>query len=313
MDYFKIQNRELPLCACQLRGRKLEFSTFDPVDTPPPTPHSPPAGFKQFFAPGPIRAPGLSIRGLGIRELMAPCLVQRLHGTPDYLFVLFHDAAIAETAQADRTPEAAGSMMIWPPGKSQCYGNPARRFSHSWIHCEGSKIRRMLRRSGLPLLTPFYVPDPSPFQQCLLDVHRELVSYVNPDLRIVENLLENCLRELARQIAPQEKQTRIPPRLLAARQLINSHASQPLTLDDLARSAGMSAPYFCSQFRKFFGLAPVEYLIQHRMLHATHLLADRNLTIAEIATQVGYNDPFFFSKTFKKHFGRSPREMRNRG
>jgi len=202
-------------------------------------------------------------------------------------------------------------LMIWPPGKPQYYGNPAQQFYHSWIHCEGSKIKRMLRLSRLPLLTPFHVPEPSPFQQCLLDVYRELVSYVQPDLHIVENLLENCLRELSRQIAPQEKQIRIPERLLATRQLINSHASQPLTLSDLAQFSGMSAPYFCSQFRKFFGLAPVEYLIQHRMLLAARLLADRNLTIAEIATRVGYNDPFFFSKMFKKHFGCPPREMRS--
>jgi len=239
-------------------------------------------------------------------------MVQRPHGTPDYLIMLFHDAAVAATGCSNGTPEAEGFMMIWPPGKPQYYGNPAQRFNHSWIHCEGSKIKRMLRLSGLPLLTPFHVPEPSPFQQCLLDVHRELVSYVMPDLRIVENLLENCLRELSRQIAPQEKQRRVPERLLAARQFINDHSSQPLTLSDLAKSAGMSAPYFCSQFRKFFGIAPVEYLIQHRMFHAAQLLADRNLTIAEIAAQVGYNDPFFFSRTFKKHFGQSPREMRNR-
>jgi len=105
---------------------------------------------------------------------------------------------------------------------------------------------------------------------------------------------------------------RVPDRLLAARQWINSNPSQPMTLNDLAQSAGMSAPYFCAQFKKFFGLAPMEYLIQHRMLHAEHLLADRNLTISEIATLVGYNDPFFFSKMFKKHFGQSPRKMRDR-
>ena len=274
--------------------------------------HALASGFKQFFAPKTTRARNLGVRGLGVREGMPPCLVQRPHGTPDYLIMLFHDAAVAATGRGNELLDAEGAMMIWPPGKSQYYGNPTQEFHHSWIHCEGSKIKRLLRLSGLPLLTPFHVPEPSPFQQCLLDVHRELVSYMQPDLRIVENLLENCLRELSRQIAPQEKQRRIPERLLAARQLINSNASSPLTLSDLAQSAGMSAPYFCSQFRKFFSLTPVEYLIQHRMLLAAHLLADRNLTIAEIATQVGYNDPFFFSKMFKKHFGYPPREMRNR-
>ncbi len=47
------------------------------------------------------------------------------------------------------------------------------------------------------------------------------------------------------------------------------------------------------------------------MRHAAHLLANRNLTISEIALQVGYDDLFHFSKTFKKHFGASPRSYRD--
>ena len=83
-------------------------------------------------------------------------------------------------------------------------------------------------------------------------------------------------------------------------------------LQDLARTAGMSPSYFCTQFKKWFGLSPIDYLIQYRMLHAAHLLADNNLMVSEIALRVGYNDPFLFSKMFKKHFGQSPRAMRTR-
>ena len=75
----------------------------------------------------------------------------------------------------------------------------------------------------------------------------------------------------------------------------------------MARTAGMSVSSLSARFKKTFGLAPKAYLLQYRMRHAAHLLANRNLTISEIATQVGYDDLFHFSKTFKKHFGTSPR------
>lgn len=271
-----------------------------------------PSGFKRFFGTETLGAGELSIRGVGIRELMPACQMQRPAGTQDHLLMLFHDSALAGVRPGSAATCSAAFMMIWPPGKPQYYGNPDRRFTHSWIHCDGVRVRRLLRHSGLPVLAPFHVPDPSPFEKCLLDIHAELVSYRRPDLVIAGNLLENCVRELSRTLVPPEKQTRIPENLLAARRLMHAALGRPLTLEDLARAAGMSEGYFCTRFKEVFGLSPMEYLIQHRMHHAIHLLANPNLSITEIAAQCGYADAFFFSRMFKKHSGLSPREVRRR-
>jgi AraC-like DNA-binding protein len=154
------------------------------------------------------------------------------------------------------------------------------------------------------------VPDPSGFQQCLLEIHSELVSYTRPDPAIIGNLLENCLRETARTISGSGKNNRIPENLLAVHRLISTAPARRITLGEMAVMAGMSVPHFCAQFKKSFGLSAMDCLIRHRMHHASHLLADRNLNITEVARQAGYDDLFHFSKTFKKHFGRSPRAMR---
>ena len=242
---------------------------------------------------------------------MPPCMVERPHGTGDFLLMLFHDPAIAESSPCREKPEKPDTMMIWPPGKGQFYGNRAQQFTHTWIHCEGTRIQRILRLAKLPVLKPFPVPNPSCFQQCLLDVHSELVSYMSPDAVIIGNLLENCLRDISRKSAGFEKNAHIPESLLAIRRLIATVPSRTITLGEMAAIAGMSIPYFCSRFKKAFGLPPMECLIQHRLHRAAHLLSDRNLTVSEIAVQTGYNDLFHFSKMFKKHFGVSPRKMRN--
>jgi len=267
-------------------------------------------GFKRFFSPRPLDSKELSIRGIGIRELMPASMIERPHGTGDYLFMLFHDPAVAGTRPALEAPNGPDMMMVWPPGKPQYYGNRERRFTHTWIHCEGHRVRRILRETRLPLLTPFPVPDPSRFQQCLIDIHSELVSYAPPDEVIIGNLLENSLHELCRSNGGAGKTVRIPENLLAVHRLISSSPAQPITLEKMARMAGTSVPYFCAQFKKTFGLSPVQYLIQHRMHHAAHLLNNRNLTISEIAAKAGYEDLFHFSRMFKKHFGLSPRTMR---
>lgn len=237
-------------------------------------------------------------------------MVERPRGTGDYLLMLFHDPAVAGTSPCTEKPEPPDRMMIWSPGKGQFYGNPWQRFSHTWIHCEGKRIQRSIRLSKLPVLEPFPVPDPSCFQQCLLEVHGELVSYMHPDGVIIGNLIENSLREIARKRIGFEENVRIPENLLAVRRLIATVPSRAITLDEMASLAGMSVSYFCSRFKSAFGLPPMECLIQHRLHRAAHLLSDRNLTVSEIAAQAGYDDVFHFSKMFKKHFGSSPRLWR---
>jgi hypothetical protein len=79
-------------------------------------------GFKRFFSPRPLDSRELSIRGIGIRELMPPGMIERPHGTGDYLFMLFHDPAVAGIRPMTEPPGGPDTMMVWPPGKAQYYG-----------------------------------------------------------------------------------------------------------------------------------------------------------------------------------------------
>lgn len=269
-----------------------------------PSPH----GFKRFFPPqSPSERAEIGVRGLGLRELMPPLAVQRPGGTCDYLFMLFHDPAFVGSAPTVQTSVPPDTMIVWEPGHAQYYGNREARFSHSWLHCSGPRVRRILRATGLPVGRPFPMPDVTRFQQCLSEIHAELVSHVEPDFQIIGNLLENCLLELARRLAGSGAGSSVAEPLLTVRRLISTAPAQKMTLADMARAAGMSTSSFSSGFKKTFGLSPKAYLLQHRMRHAAHLLANRNLTVSEIAAQVGYDDLFHFSKTFKRHFGVSPR------
>lgn len=274
--------------------------------------HGTVSGFKRYFSPRPTDLPELSVRGLGVREMMPPCCIARPRGTEDYLFMLFHDEVKVGTNKTDSVLHVPETMMIWPPNQAQFYGHAKQKYCHTWIHCEGARIRRIIRSAGLPVLQPFEVPNPFRFEQCLLEVHRELVSYAQPDAVIVGNLLENGLRDLARARSGEARLAPLSEGLLRVRQLIGEAPARRITLNELAVLAGMSVPSLCVRFKEAFGLSPIECLIQHRMHHAAHLLANPQLTIQEIAGQVGYDDPFHFSKLFKKHFGYGPREARRR-
>jgi iron complex transport system substrate-binding protein len=148
-------------------------------------------------------------------------------------------------------------------------------------------------------------------ERCLLAVHEELTRHARPDAVIVRNLLKNWLRETARAIAREEDaKDEIPPPFLAVRRFIESEYATPIRLPDLAQRVHLSVPHFCAEFKRHFGTPAIDYLIRQRMHQAAYLLRDRNLRVNEVARRVGYDDIYYFSRLFRKHYGVSPRTFR---
>lgn len=95
-----------------------------------------------------------------------------------------------------------------------------------------------------------------------------------------------------------------------ARQYVQQHYSEPITLEQVCEAAGFSASYFSALFKKETGEGFVKYLTRVRMEHAKELLQQTNLPVAEICTRVGYNDLKHFTQTFKKETSLSPGQYR---
>ncbi len=82
------------------------------------------------------------------------------------------------------------------------------------------------------------------------------------------------------------------------------------SLDDLGANIGLEPNYICRLFRRFGQETPNQCITRHKVNRAVELLLTRTLSIAEIAREVGYEDPYYFSRVFKKRFGYSPRDFR---
>ena len=92
--------------------------------------------------------------------------------------------------------------------------------------------------------------------------------------------------------------------------LIDSDLSASLTLGSLAREQNVSPGYLSSIFKRDTGRTVSEYIRQRRMQHAAHLLATTNLQIQTVALHCGILDVQYFSKTFKRTMGETPKEYR---
>ncbi len=95
-------------------------------------------------------------------------------------------------------------------------------------------------------------------------------------------------------------------------QHINDHYDKKITLDDIAGYVGISKYYFSVLFKKEKDITFSSYLNTVRIEKAKQLLKNPQITINDVVYEVGFNDPQYFSKTFKKYVGMTVTEYRGK-
>jgi len=110
--------------------------------------------------------------------------------------------------------------------------------------------------------------------------------------------------------------TRVPGDVLVhlrrARDRIDRDFAEPLDLDALARTAGMSKYHFHRLFRVAYHRTPAAYLSERRVERAQDLLRSANLTVTEVCHAVGFSSLGSFSSRFKDVVGETPRAFQQR-
>jgi AraC family transcriptional regulator len=99
-------------------------------------------------------------------------------------------------------------------------------------------------------------------------------------------------------------------RVARALRRLEAHSDQPLTLTELARSAGLSRYHFLRVFKRVTGVTPHQWLLRARLRDAAHRLATSRTPVTDIALDVGFEDLSNFIRTFRAEFGVSPRTYR---
>ena len=93
---------------------------------------------------------------------------------------------------------------------------------------------------------------------------------------------------------------------------LHCNIEKNLSLGELAQLAGCTAPHLCRCFKDLTGYSPMDYHQRLKMMKACEMMLESQHAIAKIAELVGYNDPLYFSRLFKKNYGVSPRAWRDR-
>jgi two-component system response regulator YesN len=98
--------------------------------------------------------------------------------------------------------------------------------------------------------------------------------------------------------------------LLRAKEYIERNYHKGVTLDETADFIGLSPYYFSKLFKERYDMTFIDYVTQLRIKKAKELLNIESLSLKEIAVTIGYKDPNYFSRVYKKTTGESPSEYR---
>jgi len=120
-------------------------------------------------------------------------------------------------------------------------------------------------------------------------------------------LIGDLLRTHARLIPHEHAEL---PRLKRAIDFMDSAFLTNPPLDEVARHSHMAANTFHRLFKKAMGLTPFQYMERKRLNQAHRLLGDARLSVKEVAELSGYENPLYFSRVFRHHFGSPPSAFR---
>lgn len=88
---------------------------------------------------------------------------------------------------------------------------------------------------------------------------------------------------------------------------IEAQYTTSIRVSEIAKKLNLDRTYFSAAFKRHTGQSPIQYINSLRMQRAVELMQTENLSLTEIATEVGYLDIYHFSKVFKKFYGCSPK------
>ncbi len=97
-------------------------------------------------------------------------------------------------------------------------------------------------------------------------------------------------------------------RLAAALHFVQNNFRRMIRIAEVAEVCDMSSFHFSHEFTEAFSLTFQEYLLRYRILEACRELRHPNIAVANVAYSVGFNDPSYFARVFRRYFGLSPSE-----
>lgn len=252
-----------------------------------------------------------------IRKKQLP--TKRVNGRVDYqlLYVAAGKAYFYLENETAPTEVAAGHMVLYRPGEMQKYVYyGADRPEVFWVHFTGNAVEEILLQHHFP------APGEKQVIYCGLSRdYRWLFEQMIRELQLTQSGFEELLIYLLRhmfllvnrqRVSGISENTQMLEVIGKAVQFFQVHYNESLNIEAYARNIHVSESWFIQKFKEYTGVTPMQYILYLRVSNAQDLLENSSLPVKEIALIVGYENPLYFSRLFRKQIGVSPKAYRER-
>lgn len=213
----------------------------------------------------------------------------------------------------EETIVTAGHMVLYRPKEMQRYVYYAEDQTEVyWVHFTGSHVKQLLKKYHFPAKDHVLYSGTSPIYQRLFRTMIQELQLRKPNYeQLLTMLLHQVLLLTDRNSGEEKIQNNYAQNEVErATNYFNDHYQSDINIEEYAASRNMSTSWFIRNFKQHNGITPLNYILSIRISNAQNLLETTDYAISEISSIVGYDNPLYFSRLFKKQTGMSPREYR---
>lgn len=208
----------------------------------------------------------------------------------------------------------AGNMVLYQPNKEQHYFFLGEDKAQYWfVHFTGRTVRNILKHCEIPLDGCILHTGLSyAYEDLFKKMRDELVECAWGYEEKLTYLFRELLIEMNRRMNENEKKISgfVQNEMDLAKAYFRDHYNEEISIEQYAASRNMSTSWFGKSFVECVGKSPKQYILEQRIRNAQVLLETTDGTVSEISQIVGYENPMYFSRIFKKAKGMSPVKYR---
>lgn len=238
----------------------------------------------------------------------------RPNGRSDFqlLYISKGTASFSIMNEIHIVPE--GSLVIYTPHQSQYYmyqlsENP----EIYWIHFSGTDIDNYLSKLGFKDSLWYNIGIKTEYITIFDKIIKELQVRREHFFELSNLYTLELLSLMSRNMTEASLNVHtINNQMQNVIELIHKNSPSKQSVGGYAKLYNMSTCWFIHCFKSYSGMTPQQYITDLRINKAKELLSDSSFNITEIASIVGYENPFYFSRIFKKNTSLSPREYKNK-
>lgn len=185
-------------------------------------------------------------------------------------------------------------------------------WEYYWVGFSGPSAPLLLAQTPFDRHRPVLRPAAGEgLRQALLDIYKARGSDYPSAVRMAGYL--QATLGLLMERGPQRGEAALAAYARQGADFLQQNYSQSIGVDEAAREAGVSRSYLYRAFQAEFACSPSAYLTRYRIQRAAQLLRHSTLPIGVVATSVGFQDPYYFSRAFRRETGRTPSQYRAGG